>query len=154
MRRALAVRVGDVRPRGQSGLDDRIIDVDRMLGTGGAFLVTQGSTWDLVGTGGNATPASQSVAGDVRNMRTTWAITASPAICSFTIKDVGGSLNGKARAVFDEAAQRLFVSETGFTGNLGTASVTGCYGQLEPGNPMNVEATFDVTWPDGAINLS
>lgn len=84
----------------------------------------------------------------------TWAITASPAICSFTIKDVGGSLNGKARAVFDQAAQRLFVSETGFTGNLGTASVTGCYGQLQPGNPMKVEATFDVTSPDGAINLS
>lgn len=123
---------------------------------GGAATVTQTGTWNVTGTGSNATSGSETIAGYVGNVVAGVKTTANPAICNFTVKGLGGTVNGKATGSFVEGSspQQLVISETGYTGNLELTGVSGCLGQLQSGNKANFEATLNITSPDGAINLS
>jgi hypothetical protein len=110
---------------------------------GGARLVTTATPWTFHGTGSAAPAASDVVAGHIDGFNATWSI----AACTFTV-------SGTARASFDEAAQKLVIAETGFTGNLIVSNVTGCLGQITNGQPLDLTGTFNVASPDGLINLS
>lgn len=114
---------------------------------GGAFTVTQTGSWSWVGTGSNATSGQETVQGRVEGLVLTWHTTANPSLCRFT-------MSGSATASFNESTQQLTVSETGYTGNLTLSNVFGCLGQWQNGNKVNLEMTFNVSSPDGAINLS
>ncbi len=114
---------------------------------GGAATITQAGTWNLTGTGTNATTGNESIAGYVGNVSAGVRTTANPNVCRFNV-------TGKANGSFNEATQQLNVSETGYTGNLVLSGVTNCLGQLQNGNPANFVANLNVTSADGAINLS
>ena len=115
---------------------------------GGAALMTQGSTWNFVGTGSNATASmTDVVAGCVSNVKFTRTTVANPNVCSFTVE-------GHMAASFNEATQRLTVNEVGYTGNLTVTSVSGCLGLIQVGNPFNLVMTTNVASPDGVIDLA
>lgn len=114
---------------------------------GGPANVTQSGTWNITGTGSNATAGTETIAGYVGNVTAGVATTPS-TICSFTV-------TGQANGAFSESAQQLQVSETGYTGNLTLSGVSGCLGQLQNGNPANFVANLNInTGGAGAINLS
>lgn len=112
-------------------------------GPGGSLAVTTVGSWKLHGTGAATSGTSDVVAGHVDNITANVA----NAVCRFTV-------TGKANGTFSESTQRLQVSETGFTGNLRVSNVVGCLGQVQNGQAANFTGTFDVTSPDGAINVS
>ena len=115
---------------------------------GGAYAVTQGGTWDLAGTGANATSGTETLGTQIQNVALGFAVAANPAICSFT---VSGRLDG----TFNETTQQLLVSETGYSGDLILSNVGPCLGQLQSGNAANMIFTANVsTGGAGAINLS
>ncbi|WP_447645002.1 hypothetical protein [Nocardioides zeae] len=114
---------------------------------GGAATVTHNGTWNITGTGTNATTGNESIAGYVGAANASVRTTANPNVCRFDV-------TGQARGTFNEATQQLSISETGYTGNLKLSNVVNCLGQLQNGNPANMLATLNVTSPDGAINLS
>ena len=113
---------------------------------GGPATGTRLSPSHFVGTGTNATTSIETVAGHL-SVHATFSVTANPNVCSFTI-------DGHARASFDEATQRLILNESGYTGNLVVTSVRGCLGRLQVGNPVNLITALDVLSPDGLIDLS
>lgn len=114
---------------------------------GGAATVTHNGTWNITGTGTNATTGNESIAGYVGGANASVQTTANPNICRFTV-------TGQANGSFNEATQQLSISQTGYTSNLTLSNVVGCLGQLQNGNPANMVANLAVTSPDGAINLS
>jgi len=77
---------------------------------GGTLTFTQSGTWNLVGTGSNATPGTETIAGYVGNMTINTHMAMNPAICKFTVTST-------ANGSFDEATQQVKISETGYTGN-------------------------------------
>lgn len=115
---------------------------------GGPVGLTQIGTWNLSGTGSNATSGTETIAGYIGNL--TMGVVWSPptSICSYTVT---GQLNGS----FNEATQTLNINETGYTGNATLSGVSGCLGQLQNGNAMNFVTSLVVsTGGAGAINLS
>lgn len=63
-------------------------------------------------------------------------------------------VTGSADGHFDEATQQLVVNETG-DGSLVISSVAGdCLGTITPGEPATFDGAFDITVPDGAVNVS
>lgn len=119
------------------------INFSGCTGPGGALTVTTSGSWKLHGTSAASTAPSDVVSGHVENIT---AVVANP-VCRFTVT---GSANGS----FDESTQQLNVNETGFTGNLKVSNVTGCLGQVQNGQSANFSGNFQVTSPDGAINVS
>ena len=114
---------------------------------GGPSTITQNGTWSLAGTGSNATPGTETIAGQLGNVSFGYSWTPS-SICSFT---VSGSLD----TTFNEATQTLQVNETGFTGKATLSNVQECLGQAQNGNPFNLVADLNVSTDGaGAINLS
>lgn len=113
----------------------------------GPFTFSQTGTWNVEGTGANATSGTESVAGAVANVTLGIQSTSNPRVCRFTV-------TGAPSSSFDEATQQLVVDEVGYTGNLKLSGVSGCLGRLQNGNAMDFQATLNVTSPDGAINLS
>ncbi len=114
---------------------------------GGAATVSQVGTWNVTGTGGNATAGTETVAGTIGNVTAGIQTTANPNVCKFTA-------TGAPTGSFDEAGQQLRISEVGYTGNLTLSNVSGCLGRLQNGNAADFEANLAVTSPDGAIDLS
>lgn len=117
-------------------------------GPGGTLNVTNVGDWHLH-RDGSATTGLETVPGHVDDV-TAQVDSAIPGICSFTV-------TGQAEGAFDETNQTLTVTETGFDGDLTIASVdpgAPCLGQIQAGNPANFQGVFNVTSPDGAINLS
>lgn len=114
---------------------------------GGAFAATQVGTWRWVGTGSNATSGQEIVQGRIEGLVVNWRTASNPNVCRYT-------MSGSARASFNESTQQLTVSETGYTGDLTLSNVFGCLGQWQNGNKVNLEMTFNVSSPDGAIDLS
>ena len=115
---------------------------------GGAATVTQNGTWNITGTGSNATAGTETIAGYVGNADASVALTASPAICSFTV-------TGQADGTFNEATQQLVISETGYSGDLTLSGVGPCLSQLQSGNPANMLTTLNIsTGGAGSIDLS
>ncbi len=112
-------------------------------GPGGALAVTTVGSWKLHGTSAATAGATDVVSGHVDNI----TANVSNAVCKFTV-------TGKANGSFDEATQKLTVSETGFTGNLKVSAVTGCLGQVQNGQNANFSGVFNVASADGAINIS
>ncbi|MCL8250090.1 hypothetical protein AERO_01730 [Aeromicrobium fastidiosum] len=119
------------------------INFSGCTGPGGSLTVTTVGSWKLHGTGAATSGATDVVAGHVDNI----TATVSNAVCRFTV-------TGKADGSFDEAAQKLTVAETGFTGNLKVSNVTGCLGQVVNGQNANFSGVFNVASADGAINVS
>lgn len=114
---------------------------------GGAATVTQAGTWNISGTGSNATAGTETIAGNVNNVTAGVALTASPSVCSFTV-------TGQADGAFNEATQQLVINETGYSGDLVLSGVGPCLGQLQSGNFADMQATLNVSSSGGAINLS
>jgi hypothetical protein len=109
----------------------------------GLLAVTTVAPWTFHSTSVASDGVSDTVAGHIDGFNATW----SNAVCKFTV-------SGTARASFDEAAQKLVIAETGFTGNLIVSNVTGCLGQITNGQPLDLTGTFNVASPDGLINFS
>ncbi|GAB3070717.1 hypothetical protein [Nocardioides zeae] len=114
---------------------------------GGAATVTHNGTWNITGTGTNATTGNETIAGYVGGANASVRTTSNPNICRFTV-------TGQANGSFNEATQQLNISQTGYSSNLTLSNVVGCLGQLQNGNPANMVANLNVASPDGAINLS
>lgn len=114
---------------------------------GGAKTITQNGTWNITGTGTNATTGNETIAGQVDGIDATVHTTANPNVCRYTV-------TGRASASFNEATQQLVINETGYTGNLTISNVVGCLGRLQNGNAASFATTLNVTSPGGAINLS
>lgn len=97
---------------------------------------------------GVATPGDDLVSGRLRNVDLEIVSAANPVICSFVA-------TGSLRATFDEATQQLQVRQIGYTGELAVSAVsgTGCLGQIQVGNALNLVLDWDLTSPDGAIDL-
>lgn len=114
---------------------------------GGAFAASQVGTWRWIATGSNATSGQEVVEGRIDGLVVNWRTASNPNVCRYT-------MSGSARAFFNESTQQLTISETGYTGNLTLSNVFGCLGQWQNGNKVNLEMTFNVSSPDGAINLS
>ena len=121
---------------------------------GGAYSVTQATAWPLVGTGTNATPSVETIAGRADNVDLAVASAANPAICSFRIRGTTSTSAGSFIGAFDESTQTWSVSPTGFTAPLRTWNVSGCLGQVQNGNPVDLAATLPLASPNGAVNLS
>ncbi|NRQ48739.1 hypothetical protein [Aeromicrobium stalagmiti] len=112
-------------------------------GPGGALTVTTVGSWKLHGTSAATAGATDVISGHVENI----TANVSNAVCRFTV-------TGSANGTFNEATQKLTVSETGFTGNLKVTSASGCLGQVTTGQNANFSGVFTVASADGAINAS
>ncbi|ALX03387.1 hypothetical protein [Aeromicrobium erythreum] len=119
------------------------INFSGCTGPGGSLTVTTSGSWKLHGTSAATSGSSDVVSGHVENI----TAVVSNAVCRFTV-------TGSATGSFNEANQQLNVNETGFTGNLKVSNVTGCLGQVQNGQSANFTGNFQVTSPDGAINVS
>lgn len=114
-------------------------------GPGGKLTVTTTPNWKLHRDGGTPTAAAtDSIPGHIDSI----SATATNPLCTFTV-------TGKAAGNFNEATQQLVVNETAAAaGNL-TVSVgaSSCGGQLLNGGKAKFSGTFNVTSPDGVINV-
>lgn len=110
---------------------------------GGAMATTSAGQWVFHGSGDASATSTDVVDGHLDDISLTWQ----NAVCSITV-------TGSASASFHESTQRLLVDETGFTGTLLVSRAIGCLGQVRTGQAIDVRAAFNVTSPDGAINIS
>ncbi|MFJ2757563.1 hypothetical protein ACIO3S_18315 [Nocardioides sp. NPDC087217] len=74
-------------------------------------------------------------------------VTDSTGLCDFTV-------TGSADGHFDEATQRLVVDETGDGSLSVTAVVSDCLGSISVGDPASFNGTYNVSVPNGAVNVS
>lgn len=73
-------------------------------------------------------------------------LTVSSVACAFR-------LSGAARGTFNEATQQLTINETGFSGGLTYARISGCLGQVPVSGNANLSFTMNVSTSGGAINI-
>ena len=113
---------------------------------GGAATVTTTGPWTLHGTGAATSGSSDVVAGHIEGI----SARVFNAACDFTV-------TGTARGSFDEATQKLAVSEPGGAGGqLVVASVNPakpCLSKVKTGMIASFGGTFSIASPDGAILL-
>jgi len=108
-------------------------------------VVTQTGTWHFRADSG-ATSAATDTAVVGRLTEVAFRVASPiPAVCTFTV-------TGEATATYDETTGYLKVNETGSTGNLEVAAVTGCGGTVSVGTPINLSATYQIGI-GGIINI-
>lgn len=113
-------------------------------GPGGNLLFTQTGTAALFGTTPATLPLVDDVVGYVDNIHFHVATSPIAAICNYDII-------GDFAADFDEPTQTLTLDETGFTGDLMLANVSGCGGQLHDGDPVDMAFSFHPTVTGGGV---
>ena len=113
-------------------------------GPGGRLTVTTTTNWKLHRDGGSPTAAAtDSIPGHIDGV----SAHATNLACTFDV-------TGKADGTFAEGTQQLVVNETAAAaGNLTVSGITGCGGQLLNGGKAKFSGTFNVTSPDGVINV-
>jgi len=115
-------------------------------GCGGHTASMAASPWDFYGTGPATTSTTGDIAGEVTGVSMHVGATPIPAVCSFDV-------TGFSAADFDGATQTLNLDDTGGTGDLVLTNVSGCAGQWNDGDPLDVSASFPLSVPDGAVNV-
>ena len=117
---------------------------------GGPATITPSGSWRVTGTDG---AVGGWIPGYLGDLYFTAKVTANASVCSFAVQGAGG-MSGGPDVRFEPATQRLAIAETGFTHHLKVVNVSGCLGQIQLGNPVNLVTTFNVSSAAGPINVS
>ncbi|MER7557924.1 hypothetical protein ABTZ46_13345 [Nocardioides sp. NPDC126508] len=113
---------------------------------GTPLTVTHGGQWHLATNDTSVTSAAtDQVDGWIDHISA--HVTDSTGLCDFTV-------TGSADGHFDEATQRLVVDETGDGSLTVTTVVADCLGSISVGDPASFNGTYNVSVPDGAVNVS
>ena len=115
---------------------------------GTPLTVTHGGQWHLVTNDTSVTSAAtDKVDGWIDHISAHVTDSSGSGLCDFWV-------TGSADGYFDEAKQQLVVNETG-DGSLSVTTVnSGCLGSISVGDPASFNGTYNVSVPDGAVNVS
>ncbi|MCL2542288.1 MAG: hypothetical protein FWE71_07510 [Nocardioidaceae bacterium] len=115
---------------------------------GTPLQVTQNGDWQLEVDDPSVTSAQTDVVqGDITHIDAHVQDMIGGAVCDFEV-------TGSANASFDEAKQQLDVNETG-DGSLIVSAVTqNCLGFVSVGDVATFKGTYNISVPDGAVNIS
>ena len=112
-----------------------ILTLNRLAGSGctGSTSVTSTGSWTMHGTTTATAGSTDVVAVHLHGV----SLVVAGAICRFTVTGAG-----LVDGTFDEATQRLTISEPAASGTLTVSNVSGCLGQVQNGSSIGMNVVL------------